>query len=89
MWKNGVHYDDKGTNIVAGNIINFLNYFVLNTNQNNQSINKIWLSTAETKLYVNQNSDNSISAGSLQFSRKITQNSLRENYAEFTNLEKK
>ena len=84
-----IHYDDKGTNILGKCFINFLNYFVLNTNQNNQSINKIWLSTAETKLYVNQNSDNSISAGSLQFSRKITQNSLRENYAEFTNLEKK
>lgn len=41
MWKNGVHYDDKGTNIVAGNIINFLNYFVLNRNQNNSTINRI------------------------------------------------
>ena len=41
MWKNGIHYDDKGTNILAGNIINFLNYFVLNRNQNNATINRI------------------------------------------------
>ena len=34
LWKDGIHFTDKGTNILAGNFVNFLNYFVLNRNDN-------------------------------------------------------
>ena len=34
LWKDGIHFTDKGTNILAGNFVNFLNDFVLNRNDN-------------------------------------------------------
>ena len=32
LWKDGIHFDDKGTNILAGNFVDFLNYFALDRN---------------------------------------------------------
>ena len=29
LWKNGIHLKDLGTNIVAGNFVDFLNRFIL------------------------------------------------------------
>ena len=34
LWKDGIHLTDKSTNILAGNFVNFWNYFVLNRNDN-------------------------------------------------------
>ena len=29
LWKDGIHLEDLGTNILAGNFVNFLNRFIL------------------------------------------------------------
>ena len=29
LWKDGIHLDDLGTNILAGNLVDFLNRFIL------------------------------------------------------------
>ena len=34
LWKDVIHFTDKGKNILAVNFVNFLNYFVLNRNDN-------------------------------------------------------
>ena len=89
LWKDAIHYFVKGTNILAGNFVNFLNYFVLNRNQNTSTINIIWRSTIQTKVYCNQTSDNLISAGSVGISNYLTKNNGRKNHTELTNLSQK
>ena len=41
LWKDGTHFEDKGTDISAVNFVDFLNYFVLN--RNHVTNNRIWL----------------------------------------------
>ena len=38
LWKDGIHLDDLGTNILAGNLVDFLNRFILS-----KSIEHSWL----------------------------------------------
>ena len=53
---DGIQFTDKGTNILAGNFVNFLNYFFLNRNDNINR-NTIWLRPTDSQLYGNQISD--------------------------------
>ena len=32
LWKDGICFTEKGTNILTGNFVNFFDYFVLNRN---------------------------------------------------------
>ena len=34
LWTDSIHFPDKGTNILTCNVVQFLNYFVLNRNGN-------------------------------------------------------
>ena len=56
LWKDVIHFTDKGKNILAVNFVNFLNYFVLNRNDNINN-NTIWLKHTDSQLYGNQISD--------------------------------
>ena len=40
LWKDGIHLEDLGTNILAGNFVDFLNRFVLS-----KSSEHSWLNT--------------------------------------------
>ena len=40
LWKDGIHLEDLGTNILAGNFVDFLNRFILS-----KSSEHSWLST--------------------------------------------
>ena len=40
LWKDGIHLEDLGTNILAGNFVDFLNRFILS-----KSIEHSWLYT--------------------------------------------
>ena len=65
---DGIQFTDKGTSILAGNFVNFLNYFFLNKNDNINS-NTIWLRPTDSQLYGNQISD-TLSEGSVGVSNK-------------------
>ena len=56
LCKDGIHFTGKGTNILAGNFVNFLNYFILNRNYNINR-NMIWLRPTDSQLHGNQISD--------------------------------
>ena len=62
LWKDGIHLEDLGTNILAGNFVNFLNRFILS-----KSSELLWLYTDKhlKGLYGNIDvliSDNSLSS---------------------------
>ena len=62
LWKDGIHLEDLGTNILAGNFVDFLNRFILS-----KSSEHLWLYTDKhlKGLYGNIGvliSDNSLSS---------------------------
>ena len=68
LWKDGIHFTDKGTNILVGKFVNVFNYFVLNRNYNINN-NLICLRLTDSQLYSNQISG-TLSEGSVGVSNK-------------------
>ena len=85
LWKDGNHFTDKGTNILA-DFVNFLNYVVLNRNDINN--NTIWLRPTDCHLYGNQISD-TLSEGSMAVSSNQFKEGEEIKYIEPIKLDKK